>query len=116
MPAPKLWTFEGETLPMREIAKRVPILKPNAIRAHLLAGRTTRVAMLSIDRAAAGKAGGRAAAKNRLTQITFGKQGGFVRPALFALVAAAGSLICFAAFVVVPWLERVAALAHQVNA
>lgn len=59
------FAFEGEQLTIVEIRQRVPILADSTIRAHLCAGRTTRVAMLSFDPR---KASARAARRNNIAR------------------------------------------------
>lgn len=55
------YTFEGEQRTVAEIKRMVPCLSDMTIRAHLKAGRNTRVSMLSFDHRAASKAGARKA-------------------------------------------------------
>ena len=59
------YTFDGESLTVAEIRKRVPALSDATIRKHLAEGRSTSQDMLSYDPAAALRANGRRVAKAR---------------------------------------------------
>lgn len=68
MKRPAQYKFEGRLLTLSEIKKHVPRLSVSAIKAHIEAGRNTKIAMLMFDPKAAARRGGRkSSARSRQT-------------------------------------------------